>query len=49
MGCYDVCLFWRVVVDALGSAGAGRVAVVVLLIVFVGYCGLLWVLVNAPL
>jgi len=33
----------------LGSVGAGRVAVVVLLIVFVGYCGLLWVLVNAPL
>ena len=34
MGCYDVCLFWRVVIDALDSVSAGRVAVVVLLVVF---------------
>ena len=36
---YDVCLFWRVVIDALGIVGAWRVAVVVLLFVLVGYCG----------
>ena len=34
MGCYDVCLFWRVVIDALDSVSTRRVAVVVLLVVF---------------